>query len=170
MDILINQGVFVMPRKALKPKEKRSLPEPDSKFGSIVVARFISKLNFEGKKSIAESIMYDSFDIIKEKLSEDPIVVFNRAIENIRPLLEVRPRRVGGATYQVPMEVPPVRSITLAINWLIGSARNKTGKPMCERLAQEIIDSSKKEGTAMKKREDTHKMAEANKAFAHYRW
>ncbi|MDR0723869.1 MAG: 30S ribosomal protein S7 [Endomicrobium sp.] len=159
-----------MPRKALKPKEKRGLPDPDSKFGSIVIARFISKLNFEGKKTVAESIMYDSFDIIKEKFGEDPVVVFNRAVENIRPLLEVRPRRVGGATYQVPMEVPPTRSITLAINWIIESARSKTGKPMCERLAQEIIDGSKKEGAAIKKREDTHKMAEANKAFAHYRW
>ncbi|MDR2066970.1 MAG: 30S ribosomal protein S7 [Endomicrobium sp.] len=159
-----------MPRKALKPKEKRGLPEPDYKFGSVVIARFVSKLNFEGKKSLAELIMYDSFDIIKEKTGEDPTSVFNRAIENIRPLLEVRPRRVGGATYQVPMEVSSTRSITLAINWIIESARSKTGKPMCERLAQEIIDGSKKEGATIKKREDTHKMAEANKAFAHYRW
>ena len=159
-----------MPRKALKPKEKRGLPEPDSRFGSVIIARFISKLNFEGKKSIAESIMYDSFDIVKEKTGEDPVSVFNRALENIRPLLEVRPRRVGGATYQIPMEVPLVRSTTLAINWLIEIARNKTGRPMRERLAQEIIDASKKEGAAIKKREDTHRMAEANKAFAHYRW
>jgi small subunit ribosomal protein S7 len=159
-----------MPRKALKPKEKRGLPAPDSKYGSVVIARFISKLNFEGKKSTAESIMYDSFDIIKERTSEDPVAVFNRALENIRPLLEVRPRRVGGATYQVPIEVPLTRSMTLAINWLIEIARSKTGKPMCVRLAQEIIDGSKKEGAAIKKREDTHKMAEANKAFAHYRW
>jgi small subunit ribosomal protein S7 len=159
-----------MPRKALKPKEKRGLPAPDSKYGSVVIARFINKLNFEGKKSTAESIMYDSFDIIKERTSEDPVAVFNRALENIRPLLEVRPRRVGGATYQVPMEVPLTRSMTLAINWLIEIARSKTGKPMCERLAQEIIDGSKKEGAAIKKKEDTHKMAEANKAFAHYRW
>jgi small subunit ribosomal protein S7 len=159
-----------MPRKALKPKEKRGIPAADSKYGSVVVARFISKLNFEGKKSIAESIMYESFDIIKEKTGEEPVSVFNRALENIRPLLEVRPRRVGGATYQVPMEVPIMRSMTLAINWLIEIARSKTGKPMCDRLAQEIIDGSKKEGAAMKKRQDTHKMAEANKAFAHYRW
>jgi small subunit ribosomal protein S7 len=159
-----------MPRKALKPKEKRGLPEPDYKFGSVVIARFVSKLNFEGKKSIAEAIVYDSLDIIKEKTGEDPASVFNRAIENIRPLLEVRPRRVGGSTYQVPMEVSSTRSITLAINWIIESARSKTGKPMCKRLAQEIIDGSKKEGAAIKKREDTHKMAEANKAFAHYRW
>jgi small subunit ribosomal protein S7 len=159
-----------MPRKALKPKEKRGMPSPDSKYGSVVIARFISKLNFEGKKSTAESIVYDSFDIIKERTGEDPVAVFNRALENIRPLLEVRPRRVGGATYQVPMEVPLTRSMTLAINWLIEISRSKTGKPMCERLAQEIIDGSKKEGAAMKKREDTHKMAEANRAFAHYRW
>jgi len=159
-----------MPRKALKPKEKRGLPEPDLKYGSVVVARFINKLNFEGKKSIAESIIYDSFDIIKEKTGEEPIAIFNRALENIRPLLEVRSRRVGGATYQVPMEVPTVRSTTLAINWIIGIARGKTGKPMREKLAQEIIDASRREGAAVKKREDTHKMAEANKAFAHYRW
>jgi small subunit ribosomal protein S7 len=159
-----------MPRKALKPKEKRGLPEPDSKYGSVIIARFISKLNFEGKKSTAESVMYDAFDIIKEKTNEDPVAVFNRALENIRPLLEVRPRRVGGATYQVPMEVPMARSITLAINWLIEIARSKTGKPMREKLAQELIDGSKKEGAAVKKREDTHRMAEANKAFAHYRW
>jgi small subunit ribosomal protein S7 len=159
-----------MPRKALKPKEKRGMPSPDSKYGSVVIARFISKLNFEGKKSTAESIVYDSFDIIKERTGEDPVAIFNRALENVRPLLEVRPRRVGGATYQVPMEVPLTRSMTLAINWLIEIARSKTGKPMCERLAQEIIDGSKKEGAAMKKREDTHKMSEANKAFAHYRW
>jgi small subunit ribosomal protein S7 len=159
-----------MPRKALKPKEKRGVPSPDSKYASVIIAKFISKLNFEGKKSTAESIVYNSFDIIKERTGEDPVAVFNRALENIRPLLEVRPRRVGGATYQVPMEVPLTRSMTLAINWLIEISRSKTGKPMCERLAQEIIDGSKKEGAAMKKREDTHKMAEANKAFAHYRW
>jgi small subunit ribosomal protein S7 len=159
-----------MPRKTLKSKKKRGILSSDSKFGSVVIARFISKLNFEGKKSTAESIVYDSFDIIKERTGEDPVTVFNKALENIRPLLEVRPRRVGGATYQVPMEVPLARSMTLAINWLIEISRSKTGKPMCERLAQEIIDGSKKEGAAMKKREDTHKMAEANKAFAHYRW
>ncbi len=159
-----------MPRKALKPREKRGLPNGDSKFGSVMLARFISKLNFEGKRSTAEKIVYDSFDMIKEKTGEDPVSVFNRSIENIRPLLEVRPRRVGGATYQVPMEVPLLRSTTLAINWLIEIARSKKGSPMSKRLAQEIIDGSKKEGIAIKKREDTHKMAEANKAFAHYRW
>jgi small subunit ribosomal protein S7 len=154
----------------LKPKERRGLPEPDSKYGSVIVSRFISKLNFEGKKSTAESIIYNSFDTIKRIVGEDPVVVFNRALENVRPLLEVRPRRVGGATYQVPMEVPMNRSITLAINWLIETARGKRGKSMSEKLAQELIDASKKEGAAIKRREDTHRMAEANKAFAHYRW
>ncbi|MCL2389158.1 MAG: 30S ribosomal protein S7 [Elusimicrobia bacterium] len=159
-----------MPRKALKPRERRSLPTGDSKFNSVLLARFINKLNFEGKKSTAEKIMYTAFDIIKEKTGEDPLSVFSRAIENARPLLEVRPRRVGGATYQIPMEVPMVRSTTLAINWLTDISRKKSGKPMSEKLAQELIDASKKEGAVMKKREDTHKMAEANKAFAHYKW
>jgi small subunit ribosomal protein S7 len=159
-----------MPRKALKPRQKRDLPAPDSKFDSVLVARFISKLNFEGKRSIAESIVYDSFDIINEKTRENPVAVFSRALENIRPLIEVRPRRVGGATYQIPLEVSLTRSLTLAINWLIEIARKKTGSPMSERLAQEIINGSKKEGAAVKKRDDTHRMAEANKAFAHYRW
>ncbi|MDR3281614.1 MAG: 30S ribosomal protein S7 [Endomicrobium sp.] len=159
-----------MPRKALKPKQKRDLPAPDSKFGSALVTRFINKLNFEGKKSIAESIVYDSFDIIKERTGENPVAIFSKALENIRPLIEVRPRRVGGATYQIPLEVSLARSLTLAVNWVIEIARKKTGSSMSERLAQEIINGSKKEGAAIKKREDTHRMAEANKAFAHYRW
>jgi small subunit ribosomal protein S7 len=159
-----------MPRKTLKPRERRGLPPPDAMFKSVVVTRFINKLNFSGKKSCSESIFYGALDMVKEKTKEEPLGVFNRAIENVRPLLEVRPRRVGGATYQVPMEVPLVRSTTLAITWLITFARARTGKPMAERLAQEIIDASRKEGSAMKKREDTHKMAESNKAFAHYRW
>jgi small subunit ribosomal protein S7 len=159
-----------MPRKALKPRLKRALPKPDSKFSSILVSRFINKLNFQGKKSIAESILYKSFDIIKSKLGKDPFIIFNTAIENIRPLIEVRPRRVGGATYQIPMEVPLMRSTTLAITWLIKIARNKIGNSMCEKLAQEIIDSSNNEGATIKKKEEVHKMAESNKAFAHYRW
>jgi len=159
-----------MPRKALKPREKRGMPNGDSKFNSVLIARFINKLDHSGKKSTAEKIMYTAFDIVKEKMGEEPLEVFNRAIENARPLLEVRPRRVGGATYQVPMEVPMVRSTTLAMNWIMEAARSKTGRPMSERLAQEFMDASKKEGSVMKKREDTHKMAEANKAFAHYKW
>ncbi|MFA7074122.1 MAG: 30S ribosomal protein S7, partial [Endomicrobiaceae bacterium] len=159
-----------MPRKALKPREKRGMPKGDSVYNSVLLARVINKLDHSGKKSTAERIIYKAFDIIKEKMGEDPLVVFNRAIENARPLLEVRPRRVGGATYQVPMEVPLVRSTTLAMNWIMDTARAKTGRPMSEKLAQELMDASKKEGSVMKKREDTHKMAEANKAFAHYKW
>ncbi|MBI2119067.1 MAG: 30S ribosomal protein S7 [Elusimicrobia bacterium] len=159
-----------MPRKPLKPKEKRGFPPPDYRYGSQLVARLINKVNFEGKRSIAEGIVYSAFERVKEKTKEDALVVFNRAIDSVRPLLEVRPRRVGGATYQVPMEVPQSRSNTLALNWILFSAQDKTGRPMFERLSEEIIAASKKEGTAYKKREDTHKMAEANKAFAHYRW
>ena len=159
-----------MPRKALKPREKRGMPKGDSVYDSVLLARFINKLDHRGKKSLAESIVYKSFEIIKEKTGEEPLEVFSRAIENARPLLEVRPRRVGGATYQVPMEVPIVRSTTLAMDWIMEATRAKTGKPMCEKLAQEFIDASKKEGAVMKKREDTHRMAEANKAFAHYKW
>jgi small subunit ribosomal protein S7 len=139
-------------------------------YNSVLVTRFINKLDFTGKKMCAEKIFYGALDIVKERTKEEPLGVFNRAIENARPLLEVRPRRVGGATYQVPMEVPQLRSTTLAIMWMISFARARTGKPMAERLAQEIIDASRKEGSVMKKREDTHRMAESNKAFAHYRW
>jgi len=157
-------------RKEIKPRERRGIPQPDMRFNSILVARFINKLDFSGKKSTAEKVFYGAFNVIKEKTKSDPLAVFNQAIENIRPLLEVRPRRVGGATYQVPMEVPEIRSATLAMCWLINLARARKGSPMKERLAQEIIEASRKEGAAMKKREDTHKMAESNKAFAHYRW
>jgi len=159
-----------MPRKTLKPREKRGLPPPDYRFDSVLLSRIINKMNFSGKKNCAESIVYTMLDKVQDKTKEDPVKVLNRAIETIRPLLEVRPRRVGGATYQVPMEVPHARSITLAINWILTASRAKTGKPMSERLAEEIVAAAKKEGAAFKKREDTHKMAEANKAFAHYRW
>lgn len=159
-----------MPRKRLKPREKRDLPPPDYKYNSLLVSRLMNKMNFEGKKSQSQAIIYGALDKVKEKVKEEPLQVLNRAIETVRPLLEVRPRRVGGATYQIPMEVPMTRSITLALNWILIAARSKTGKPMADRLAEEILMASKKEGTAFKKREDTHKMAEANKAFAHYRW
>lgn len=159
-----------MPRKELKPKEKRGFPPPDYQYNSLLISRVVSKLNFSGKKSCAESIVYSALDKVKEKTKEEPLLVFTRAVDTVRPLLEVRPRRVGGATYQVPMEVPKERSITLALNWILSSAREKKGRPMFERLAEEIISASRKEGNAFKKREDTHKMAEANKAFAHYRW
>lgn len=159
-----------MPRKELKPREKRGMPDPDFKYQSTLAARFIGRINFQGKKNTAERLFYKAMDIIQKKMNEEPLAVFNRAIENARPLLEVRPRRVGGATYQVPQEVRPDRGATLAFKWILQSARSKSGKPMDQRLADEFMQASKKEGAAIKKREDTHKMAEANQAFAHYRW
>lgn len=159
-----------MPRKELKAREKRELPAPDYKYNSVLVSRFISKLNFQGRKNTAGKIIYKAMDMVEEKLKTNPINVLEQAVGNVRPLLAVRPRRVGGATYQVPTEITSVRGSTLAIRWLIQFARQRTGKPMSERLADEIILASKKEGAAYKKREDTHKMAEANRAFAHYRW
>jgi len=136
----------------------------------VLVSRWINKINFRGKKTVAERIFYSAMDILRDKAKADPMETLNKAVENVRPLLEVRPRRVGGATYQVPMEVRPVRSTSLAMRWILGAARSRTGRPMAERLAEEILAASKREGAAFKKREDTHKMAEANRAFAHYRW
>ncbi|HEX68576.1 MAG TPA: 30S ribosomal protein S7 [bacterium] len=144
---------------------------PDPKFGSTLVAKFINKLMWDGKKSKAQKIFYEALDIISQRIkNEDPLEVFKQAINNVRPILEVRPRRVGGATYQIPMEVRPERSISLAMKWIIEFARARKGAPMSERLAQEIIDAYRGEGASIKKKEDTHKMAEANRAFAHYRW
>ena len=159
-----------MPRKGLRPRDRRDLPPADFKYNNVLVSRLINKLNYQGKKLAAENVVYDALEVVKEKTSQEPITVFTQAIENIRPLLEVRPRRVGGATYQVPSEVKPLRSTTVAMRWLIEAARAKTGKPMAERLAEEILAATRKEGVAYKKREDAHKMAEANRAFAHYRW
>ena len=157
-------------RKKIKPKLRRVLTQGDYRYNSLLIARLINKLNFAGKKTTAERIIYDAFDFIKEKTKENPLDVFNRAMENVRPLLEVRPRRVGGATYQVPMEVDKTRSAALAMRWITTFARERKGKPMSEKLAMELIEASKNEGAAIKKRADTHRMAEANKAFAHYRW
>ncbi|MBI4056424.1 MAG: 30S ribosomal protein S7 [Elusimicrobia bacterium] len=159
-----------MPRKGLRPRDRRDLPPPDFKFSSVLVSRIINKLNYRGRKLAAERVIYEAMEVIKEKTKEEPLAVLTRAIENVRPLLEVKPRRVGGATYQVPIEVAPLRSTTLAMRWLLNAARAKTGKPMKDRLTEEIMMAAKKEGAAFKKREDTHKMAEANRAFAHYRW
>lgn len=159
-----------MPRKGLKPREKRALPKADYKYGSVLVSRFINKIVRKGKKMAAEKIVYGALDIVKEKTKEDPVSVFNKAIENVRPLVELKSRRVGGATYQVPCEVRQVRSSTLGMRWIINAAKSRKGRPMAEKLADEIIQASRKEGSAFKKREDTHKMAEANRAFAHYRW
>ena len=159
-----------MPRKGLRPRDRRPLPPADYKFKSVLVSRLINKLDHTGKKSTAERVMYDALDIVAERTKEGALEVFTRAIENIRPLLEVKARRVGGATYQVPIEVSPNRSSTLAMRWMLDAARAKSGKPLAERIAEEILAANKKEGIAFKKREDTHKMAEANRAFAHYRW
>jgi len=160
-----------MPRKGLRPRDRRDLPPADFKYNSVLVSRFINKMNFQGKRHTAERVLYDALDIVREKSKQENVVdILTQAIENVRPLLEVRPRRVGGATYQIPMETRPVRSSTVAMRWIIEAAENRMGKPSAVRLAEEILAAVKKEGVAFKKREDTHKMAEANRAFAHYRW
>ena len=143
---------------------------PDSLYKSKVVAKLINQIMIDGKKGTAQSIVYDAFDMIKEKTGEDAMVVFERAMENIKPALEVKSRRVGGANYQVPVEVKADRSQALGLRWLVNYAKLRNGKGMAINLANEIIDASNGTGGACKKREDTHRMAEANKAFAHYRW
>lgn len=143
---------------------------PDPKFKSLLVAKFINGLMERGKKSIAEQIFYSSLDLIEEKTGKNGLEVFEKAIENVRPILEVRSRRVGGATYQVPVEVRPNRKQALALRWIIGYAKARAGRSMAGKLADELIAASSKEGGSIKKREDTHRMAEANKAFAHFRW
>jgi small subunit ribosomal protein S7 len=143
---------------------------PDPKHGSEVVARFINMVMKSGKKSIAETIVYGALEGVKEKTGSDPVVTLKRALDNIRPTLEVKSRRVGGATYQVPIEVKPNRATTLALRWMVGYSRQRREKTMTERLMNEILDASNGLGAAVKRREDTHKMAESNKAFAHYRW
>ncbi|MCI7242200.1 MAG: 30S ribosomal protein S7 [Bacilli bacterium] len=143
---------------------------PDAIYNSKIVTKLINQIMNDGKKGTAQKIVYDAFDIIKEKTNEDPMVIFNKAMENIKPALEVKSRRVGGANYQVPVEVKSDRAIALAFRWLTQYARLRNGHSMAENLANEIIDASNGIGASVKKKEDTHKMAEANKAFAHYRW
>ena len=143
---------------------------PDAKFGDEVVTKFMNCLMYEGKKAAAESIVYGAFDRITKRGSQDPLRIFHDALNNVRPAVEVRSRRVGGATYQVPVEVRTDRSQALAIRWLIGSARARSEKTMEERLSGELMDAAQNRGAAVKKRDDTHRMAEANKAFSHYRW
>jgi small subunit ribosomal protein S7 len=157
-----------MPRK--KVQTKRFI-EADPKFNSILVARFTNGLMKDGKKSLARRMFYEAMDRVNEKVSdEEPMVVFETAMENVRPKVEVKSRRVGGATYQVPIEVRPERRNALAIRWIIGFAQKRSGQSMAEKLAAEILDAYSNRGASVKKRDDTHKMAEANKAFAHYRW
>lgn len=156
-----------MPRRRVA--EKRNIL-PDPKYNSKVVSKFINVMLEDGKKSIAEKIFYGAFDIIKEKTKQDPLKVFKTALDNVKPVIEVKPRRVGGATYQVPVEIRPQRRTALALRWIIKYARERKEKTMKERLAAELIDAFNNTGASIKKKEDTHKMAEANKAFAHYRW
>jgi len=145
-------------------------PPPDAKYHNVIVAKLINKLMKNGKKSVAEGIIYDALQIIEQQERRDPVSISEQAIRNVTPLLQVKARRVGGATYQVPIEVHPDRGLFLAIRWLVDSARARTGKSMAEKLAAELNDASKGQGATAKKREDTHRMAEANRAFAHYRW
>jgi small subunit ribosomal protein S7 len=156
-----------MPRKGLVTKRRTPV---DPKYGDLMVAKFITSLMYDGKKSKAEKIFYKALEIVSEKIGNDPFGVFQTAMENVKPVIEVRPRRVGGATYQVPMEVSTFRRQSLAIRWIIGAARGRQGKSMEEKLASEIMEAAQGRGGAMKKKEDAHKMAEANRAFAHYRW
>jgi len=162
-----------MPRKGEVPKRK---PLPDPKFTDQPVdtrrrvTKFVNTVMKSGKKAIAERIVYRAFDIVAEKAKDDPVKVWDRALSNVQPKVEVKSRRVGGATYQVPVEVRPARRQTLAMRWLIEAARARSEKSMAHRLAHELMDAAENRGTAVRKREDTHRMAEANKAFAHYRW
>ena len=156
-----------MPRKGHVAK-RDVLPDPI--YNSKLVSRLINSIMIDGKKGIAQTILYDAFNLISEKTGREPMEVFNEAIENIMPILEVKARRVGGSNYQVPVEVRPERRVTLGLRWLVQYSRNRNEKTMQERLANEIIDAAGNSGASVKKREDTHKMAEANKAFAHYRW
>jgi small subunit ribosomal protein S7 len=143
---------------------------PDPKFGNMVVSKFMNSIMYAGKKSVAETIVYGAFDIIEGKTKQNPVGIFEQALDNVMPTLEVRSRRVGGATYQVPVEVRTDRRQALGIRWLITAARDRNEKTMTERLSAELLDASNNRGNAVKKREDTHRMAEANRAFAHYRW
>ena len=156
-----------MPRKGGVVKRQSV---PDLKYNDVLVSRFINGLMERGKKSIAQRILYNAMEILGQKANDEPLKLFHQAVDNVKPLIEVKSRRVGGATYQVPVEVRPDRRTSLALRWVIGYARQRTEKTMQERLAAELIEAANNRGSSVKKREDTHKMAEANKAFAHYRW
>lgn len=156
-----------MPRRYRPPRRE---VEPDPNYNSELVARFINRVMQRGKKSLARRLVYEAFDIIEDRFHRNPLEVFNQAIKNVTPVLEVRPRRVGGATYQIPIEILGDRRQSLAIRWLVKATQARPGKTMAEKLAHELWDASQNTGAAVKKKEDTHRMAEANKAFAHYRW
>ena len=156
-----------MPRKGHVPKREVM---PDPIYGDVVVTKLINNIMLDGKKGIAQAIVYGAFEIVKEKTGEEPLAVFSKALDNVKPVVEVKSRRVGGATYQVPMDIPEGRREALAMRWIIGAARKRSGHEMSERLASELIDAYNNTGTAFKKKEEVHRMAEANKAFAHFRW
>ena len=156
-----------MPRKG--PAKKREII-PDPVYGEKLVSQLINKVLLSGKKGVAERIVYQAMDIIQEKTGEEPVGIVKKSIGNVRPMLEVKPRRVGGATYQVPVEVASRRGTTLALRWIVGFSKDKSGKKMSERLASELLEALNNTGVSIKKKEDLHKMAEANRAFAHYRW
>jgi len=156
-----------MPRRYRPPKRKI---DPDLRYSSELVARFINKIMRHGKKSLATRVMYEAMDIAEERAKRPALEVFEEAIRNVSPLLEVKPRRVGGSTYQIPVEVTPDRQTSLAMRWILAAARQRPGRTMAEKLAVELVDAANKAGAAIKRREDTHRMAEANRAFAHYKW
>jgi small subunit ribosomal protein S7 len=156
-----------MPRRRVVQKRRNP---PDPKYGDRLVGRFTSVIMVDGKKSTAERAVYGAFGIIESKTRNDPLAMFRRALDNVRPRVEVKSRRVGGATYQVPVEVRPERATSLAMRWLVSCARSRPGRSMSDKLANELIDAANERGEAVKKREDTHRMADANKAFSHYRW
>ncbi|MCX7942730.1 MAG: 30S ribosomal protein S7 [Dictyoglomaceae bacterium] len=156
-----------MPRRG--PVSSREIP-PDPVYNSVLIQKLINKVMLNGKKSIAEKIVYGAIEVIRERTKQDPIEIIEKAVRNATPLLEVRPRRVGGATYQVPIEVSPRRGLSLALRWIVRAARERKGMPMKEKLANEILDALNNTGGAIKKKDEMHRMAEANKAFAHYRW
>ena len=156
-----------MPRKARVPKREI---DPDPRYQSVAVARMVNRVMTRGKKSVAEAIVYEALDVVRDRMKRDPVDALDQAVKNATPLLEVKPRRVGGATYQVPVEVRPDRGLSLAMRWIVRAARSRGGKSMAEKLAAELLDAAQRQGAAIKKREDTHRMAEANRAFVHYRW
>jgi len=156
-----------MPRRAKVAKREMA---PDPKYGSHLVAKFVNRVMLDGKKATAEGIVYDALDLVNQQLKTEPLEVLGQAIKNATPVLQVKSRRVGGATYQVPIEVQPERGLSLAMRWLLTYAKARSGKSMAEKLAAEIVDAAQGQGATIKKRQDTHKMAESNKAFAHYRW
>lgn len=156
-----------MPRRRRVPK-RQVLPDP--KYGDALVTKFMNNVMKDGKKAVAEKIVYGAFDVIQDRTREDPVKVFRRALENVQPMVEVKSRRVGGSTYQVPIEVRPERQLALAMRWIIQYARQRGGRSMRDKLAAELMEASHSRGNAVKKKEDTHRMAEANRAFSHYRW